>query len=263
MDQHCMDSEFSLVVISFPNSARRDRIRANLDPLSIPWTFFDARREPRGDVPPYNSTESVRFWGRGLSKSEIGCAASHIDILIELAKSQQEKWLLVIEDDVALDPGFDYRMLVELCKTSGIGYLRLYARHLARSRHVTWLGQRELIRFKKAPMGTQAYLISSQKARSFVQTVGTISRPIDWEMDRFWANGLHTYALFPFPCLELASGSSVNKQAEFDTGPSAYDRVVWFIWKSKEALRRLLANMYLRYRDAEVRRTFKQRQLEF
>ena len=104
-------------------------------------------------------------------------------------------------------------------------------------------------------MGTQAYLISSQNARSFVEVVRTISRPIDWEMDRFWANGLHNYALFPFPCLELTSGSSVKKQAELGSGPTVYDRAVWFIWKSKEAIRRFLANLYLRHRDAEVRRT--------
>jgi GR25 family glycosyltransferase involved in LPS biosynthesis len=258
-----MESALSLVVISFPDSARRDRIRANLEPLSIPWEFFDARREPRDDQPHYNSTESVRFWGRGLSKSEIGCAASHLDILMELAKSRHEKWLLVIEDDVALDPSFDYKALVHLCKTSSIGYLRLYARHVARSRHIVWLGQRELIRFKKAPMGTQAYLISSQQARSFVQTVRTISRPIDWEMDRFWANGLYNYALFPFPCLELGSGSSVRKQPELDTRPSAYDRIVWFFWKSKEALRRLLMNIYLRRQDAVVRKASKQGKFEF
>jgi GR25 family glycosyltransferase involved in LPS biosynthesis len=112
-------------------------------------------------------------------------------------------------------------------------------------------------------MGTQAYLISSQKARSFLETVRTISRPIDWEMDRFWANGLYNYALFPFPCLELGSSSSVNKQSEFDKRPSVYDRVVWFFWKSKEALRRLLTNIYLLGQDAVVRKTSKQGKFEF
>jgi GR25 family glycosyltransferase involved in LPS biosynthesis len=258
-----MDSELSVVVISLPNSVRREHVRTYLDPLSIPWTFFDARREPRNHLPPYSNTESVRFWGRSLSKSEIGCAASHIDILTELAQSQQEKWLLVIEDDVALDPGFNYRALVDLCKTSGIGYLRLYARHQARSRHVIWLGQRELVRFKKAPMGSQAYLISSRKARCFVDTVRTISRPIDWELDRFWQNGLHTYALFPFPCIELTTVSSITKQAELGTRPSAYDRAVWFFWKSKEAIRRLAMNMYLRHQDARIRSIFKAKPLEF
>ncbi len=258
-----MESELSLVVISFPDSVRRERIRTNLAPLSIPWRFFDALREPRDDRPRYNNTESVRFWGRGLSKSEIGCAASHLNILTELADLRQESWLLVVEDDVFLDPGFDYRALVRLCKTSGIGYLRLYARHAARSRHIVWLGQRELIRFKKAPMGTQAYLISSQKARSFVRTVGTISRPIDWEMDRFWENGLYSYALFPFPCLEMGASSSVNKQSESDKRPSLYDRVVWFFWKSKEALRRLLMNIYLLRQDAVVRKTSERGKFEF
>ncbi|HMF52604.1 MAG TPA: glycosyltransferase family 25 protein [Candidatus Saccharimonadales bacterium] len=249
-----MNSDLSIVVISFPGSARRERVSSNLNSLSIPWTFFDAHREPKNNLPQYNEVNSVRFWGRGLSKSEIGCAASHIDIIAEMAKSQDEKWILVVEDDVVLDPGFDYRALVDICKIGGIGYLRLHARHLARSRHVMWLGQRELVRFKKAPMGTQAYLISSSKARSFVNQVKTIDRPIDWEMDRFWANGLHNYALFPFPCLELVLTSSIKKEPESSKKRTAYDKAVWFAWKSKESLCRSLMDIYLRYQDRNIRR---------
>lgn len=258
-----MNSGLNVIVISFPDSPRRERVGANLNALGLPWQYFDALREPPQHLPQYDEAESVRFWGRALSRSEIGCAASHIAVLHEIASCHEDTWTLVIEDDVALDAGFNYRALVELCRVGRIGYLRLYARHLARLRNVAWLGQRELIRFERAPMGTQAYLICSSKAKSFVQSLRSVSRPIDWEMDCFWNNDLANYAVFPFPCIELATGSSIKKQPEFAKAPSWIDRMVWFVWKSKEAFRRLLANLRLRWQDRAIRHAFEQRPLEF
>ncbi|MBR1170996.1 glycosyltransferase family 25 protein [Bradyrhizobium liaoningense] len=258
-----MNSDLNVIVISFPDSPRRERASANLDALGLPWRYFDALREPPAHLPQYNEEASVRLWGRGLSRSEIGCAASHIAVLEILARSSEETWTLVIEDDVALDTGFPYRALVELCRVAQIGYLRLYARHLPNLRNVLWLGQRELIRFERAPMGTQAYLINTSKARSFIRSVRTIDRPIDWEMDRFWHNGLVNYALFPFPCIELTTGSSIKKQAEWTKIPSAIDRAIWVAWKSKEAIRRLMANLRLRWQDRTIRAAFEQQRFEF
>ncbi|MGY3238629.1 MULTISPECIES: glycosyltransferase family 25 protein [unclassified Bradyrhizobium] len=258
-----MTPELNVVVISFPDSPRRERASANLNALGLPWRYFDALREPPAHLPQYDEAASLQLWGRALSRSEIGCAASHIAVLETLATSPQETWTLVIEDDVALDTGFRYRALAELCRVAQIGYLRLYARHLPSLRNVLWLGQRELIRFERAPMGTQAYLIDTTSARSFIRSFRTINRPIDWEMDRFWHNGLANYALFPFPCIELTTGSSIKKQAEWTKIPSAIDRAIWIAWKSKEAIRRLVANLRLRRQDRTIRAAFEQQPLEF
>ena len=247
-----MNHSLSIIVISLAGSGRRDRISSNLEALNVPWSFFDALRKPAAELPQYSEAESIRFLGRGLSKGEIGCAASHMKVLATLATSQRNSWALVVEDDVLLDTGFDYRSLVEICETAGIGYLRLYARHSAQSRHVVWLGQRELIRFKYAPMGTQAYLISSTAARRFIDSVQTICRPVDWEMDRFWANGLHNYALFPFPCFELTLELSIAKAAELTCAPTMIDKIRWFIWKSSEYVRRWRKNTQLRRFDKHI-----------
>jgi GR25 family glycosyltransferase involved in LPS biosynthesis len=133
-----MSPNFSIVVISLADSVRRERVSPNLDSLGISWSFFEALREPATGLPQYSEAESLRFWGRGLSKAEIGCAASHMSVMAEIARSGSASWTLVVEDDVVLDPSFDYRALVSMCETAGIGYLRLYARHLARSRHVAY-----------------------------------------------------------------------------------------------------------------------------
>ncbi|MET4322943.1 glycosyltransferase family 25 protein [Bradyrhizobium sp. RT5a] len=258
-----MNSDVKVIVISLPDSPRRERMGANLNALGLPWRYFDALRHPPAHLPQYDEARSIRYWGRTLSGSEIGCAASHLAVLSQLATSSEETWTLVIEDDVALDAGFNYNALLSLCRIGQIGYLRLYARHLPCLRNVTWLGQRQLIRFEKAPMGTQAYLISSSKARSFVGSITAICRPIDWEMDRFWHNNLANYALFPFPCIELTTASSIRKQAEADRQPSALDKVAWVAWKSREAVRRFVTNVYLRQRDRTIRRALMKGPLEF
>ena len=257
-----MNSDLTVTVISFLDSPRRERVEANLKQLGLPWKYFDAIREPPQQLPQYDESQSVRFWGRALSRSEVGCAASHITVLDQIAAAE-DGWSLVIEDDVALDPGFNFNKLVDLCRTAEIGFLRLYARHMPRLRNVTWLGQRELIRFEKAPMGTQAYLVSNLTARSFIDSINTIARPIDWEMDRFWHNQLSNYALFPFPCIELTTASSIKKQAEAGKMPSTLDKTVWFGWKSKEAIRRAAANRQLRRKDRMIREAFERRPLEF
>jgi GR25 family glycosyltransferase involved in LPS biosynthesis len=258
-----MNCDLSIVVISLADSVRRNRVSGNLNSLRIPWTFFDALREPAANLPQYSVAGALRFWGRGLSRSEIGCAASHMNVIADIAKLQGGSWTLVLEDDVILDPDFDYRALVSVCEIAGIGYLRLHARHLARSKHVTWLGHRELIRFERAPMGTQAYLISSSGARGFIDEVRTIDRPIDWEMDRFWANGLCNYALFPFPCFELALPSSIRNASDMPEEPTIFDRIAWFAWKSKEYIRRFFKNIYLRQRDRRIRRLFANGEIKF
>ncbi|WFU39388.1 glycosyltransferase family 25 protein [Bradyrhizobium sp. CB82] len=249
-----MSGNLRIVAISLAGSHRRERAGANLDALGIPWTFFDALRVPAEGLPQYDEALAIRFWGRGLSRAEIGCAASHMSILAQLAASDaNESWALVMEDDVVLDDGFSFRSLPDICKAAEIGYLRLYGRHMAPCKHVAWLDQRELVRFERAPMGTQAYLISSRAARRFIDSVTTIHRPVDWEMDRFWANGLYNYALFPFPCLELALPSSIAKAAESVRAPTAIDRAVWFAWKSKEYVLRLSENIRLRQSDKRIR----------
>lgn len=249
-----MGSNLRIVAISLVGSQRRERASANLDALNIPWSFLDALRVPAKGLPQYDEASAVRFWGRGLSKAEIGCAASHMRVMAQLAASDaDDSWTLVVEDDVVLDAGFSFRSLPGICKAAEIGYLRLYGRHMAPCKHVAWLDQRELVRFKRAPMGTQAYLVSNRAARRFIDSVTTINRPVDWEMDRFWANGLYNYALFPFPCIELTMPSSIAKAADSACAPTAIDRTAWFAWKSKEYVLRLSENIRLRRSDRRIR----------
>ncbi|MFK4505571.1 glycosyltransferase family 25 protein [Bradyrhizobium daqingense] len=107
-----MGSPLRIVAISLAGSVRRERASANLESLEIPWTFFDALRVPAKGLPQYDEALAIRLWGRGLSRAEIGCAASHMSVMAQVAASDADNsWTLVIEDDVILDAGFSFQFL--------------------------------------------------------------------------------------------------------------------------------------------------------
>lgn len=244
-----------VVVISLADSPRRERITRQLATAQMQWSFFDALRNLQVGQPGYEESRALRYWGRPLTPSEIGCAASHIAVLEAVSQRSEGEWTVVMEDDVFLDPAFDVARAAKFCKLAGIGYLRFYAKHLASPVHVAWLGRRELVRFKRAPMGTQAYLVSPKAARQFLRSLRFVDRPIDWEMDRFWANGLLNYAICPFPCIELNVGSSVSKRPS-GASPGVADRLVWVAWKLYQRTLRTLHNLCLRRNDASIRRSY-------
>jgi GR25 family glycosyltransferase involved in LPS biosynthesis len=248
-----MPAPLQIVVISLAGSSRRPRMREAMEALGLPWRFFDACTG--AGAQPYDPERSLRIWGRPMTSGEVGCAASHLAVIQQAAGDAEPGWTLVIEDDVALDPLFDIRAATALCEDLGLDYLRLYARFLAPSRTLAWLGQRQLVRFLRSPMGSQAYLISRRGAARASLRMSRIERPVDWELDRFWHNGLDNYALFPFPLIERLSPSTVSK---FPAGPetraSPYQRLYRLAYRTWEYVRRDLANLRLRARDAALKR---------
>ncbi len=93
-------------------------------------------------------------------------------------------------------------LLPELLRSLDIHYLKLFSRFITRFRYLGRIGARGLYRFVVPPYGTQAYVVSKSGARTLVNALCRIERPVDDEMDRYWINGLPTYALFPYPALE-------------------------------------------------------------
>lgn len=248
-----VDTTVSILVISLSGSPRRSTVARSLSESCLPWCFFDGRRSAGGDIAEYRPDVARRLWGRGLSQGEVGCFASHLAALATFARDGAENaWLLVMEDDVVLDLGFDFAAAARVAQEAGIDYLRLYGRFLMRFRHVAWFLDRQIVRFRGRPLGTQAYLISRAGARAFVASVEGIERPVDHEIDRYWANGLGCYAIYPHPAIEMTSPSSVKK-VDLDGASSAVDRGRLFGWRVVERLRRERRDWALRRTDARLR----------
>lgn len=180
--------------------------RADLD-----WTFFDAFGAI-GDCPLEScERKQISRFGRPLTSAEIGCFKSHYKILHTHARQDKEEWMLVLEDDVWIDPSFDIQDVIGFCNTNKIDYCRLFAKSYKPARVIGWIsGFRQIIRFKTDPYGAQAYIINISGAKKVLDGLTGIFMPIDDEFGRFWRHGLAPISVFPFPVVERATLSQIN-----------------------------------------------------
>ena len=252
MGECCME----LVAISLQTAVeRRSKLRARLAPLGLAWSIRDASTEPPPDL-PYHSRSAMIDTGRNLGASELGCFASHYLALRDFVRSSKSTHLMVIEDDVLLDPGFAFDGLPGLMSSAGIEYLRLYSRFLPRHRILAGLGSRLLVRFETPAYGTQAYVVSRHGAGRLIGFINRISRPIDDEFDRFWRHGLPGYALFPYPVLELESPTTVPKPPPGIGPRTLWLRALHYWTRVGEKLAKEASNVRLRLgSDRSIRRT--------
>jgi glycosyl transferase family 25 len=239
------------VISVLSRNDRRQHIASHLRDWNLRWEFFDALT---GDHPRYvyDEDRAKLVRGRPLSRGERGCFGSHVACMIDFIENSSDDFLLVIEDDVILDTNFDYEFIVGWMRKLKIDYLRLYSRYAFRARYILEIGQRQLIRFKYGPYGTQAYMISRSGAAQFLSSVSRCERPIDDELDRFWHHHLPPYAIFPYPVLEIETASTVGRI----TNPILETSFSHGIVKRFETVRRRIANVFLRARDRTMRRAY-------
>ncbi len=205
----------ALRIVSLSDAAaRRARIAADLAKFPLPWAFADAcRADTPADAEPDAAAQMGRF-GRRLSPGEVGCFKSHLTVLSAFDDDPSLDWLLVIEDDVWLDPDLDYPALAAEAEAAGIGLLRLFTRTWVPGCPVGRFGPRQLLYLSTEPYGTQAYLISRDAAARFRAHVRAIVRPVDDELGRFWEHGLEIFALFPSPAVEREGPSTLEAARE-------------------------------------------------
>lgn len=190
---------------------RRDLVTQNLNSRSdLDWAFYDAR-EPDDGLPslPASPQRQATHFGRSLSNGELACYQSHYDVIKE--HSTASGWMLIMEDDVWLDPDFDLDPVIEFAEQRKIHHIKLFAFNHKPARAIgTVQNRRKILRFLSEPYGAQAYLINAQGAKQLVDSVSEILRPIDAELGRFWDHGLWPLVVFPFPCLERTVPSSLE-----------------------------------------------------
>lgn len=206
------------VVISLPNAIdRRRQIEKNLsENAGIKWTFTDGLRSDSDKIDlDISIVEQMRHFGRPLSASEIGCFKSHMLAMRNFLASGTTRWLLVLEDDILMDPNFDLDELLLFIEARGINYIRLYAKRYKAAEVIGNLsGFRQVIRFWTDPYGAQAYLISARGAEMFNSYIDCIKLPIDDELGRFWRHTLDPYCVFPFPIIERSVPSYISNDRD-------------------------------------------------
>lgn len=249
------EKQFALeiAVISLASSTeRRKLVCERMKQCPVPWRIHDASNGEDNPL-PYDPDRAMITYGARLTPNEIGCCVSHYRCIREFAFSESRfNYMLVLEDDVWVDFGFNFAGLPRVMSRLGMEYLKLYSRQIAGTIFLGRFGHRSFFRFTRPQWGNQAFVVSREGARRFVAAIPRIDRMIDDEMDRYWVNGLPTYALYPYPVVELNSPSTVPKGTAAGEKLSPKQKVLRILFRLQTKLRRTYANRLLRSRDRKI-----------
>lgn len=236
------DPPIAVRVVSLAGSPRRVGMAAQLGCVpGLDWAFFDACET----LPPglrHDPAATRSAIGRDLTRGELGCYASHWSLWTWVGTRPSGTILIVLEDDLLIDPGFFANLPQFAASLPRIPYLRLHAKAPAAARVIGRVAGRHLVRYRGMAFGTQAYLVRQPAAARFAARLAVIDRPVDDAMDRYWASGVPSHGVFPFPVLELAGPSTIEaaRRAPPGSGVAGQRRRV------TEALRRTAANFRLK-----------------
>ena len=240
-----MGQTLAIRCISLAGSDRRPRMAAQLDAAGLDWAFFDACTAPPHDL-PYLPDRALAVHGRELTPGELGCFASHWALWKLVAAEDGPDLLLVLEDDLLLDPVFFSRLDAVAAAARRFGYLRLYAKVPAGMRLETSFLDRHVARFSGRAYGTQAYLIDRASAQRWLSSIPAIVRPVDDEMDRYWQHGIPIRSVFPAPVIEVNYGSTIEAKRRASAPLGRAQRMRWQGVKLGEKARRHLADLAAR-----------------
>ncbi len=231
-------------VISLRGSPRRSGMAAQLDAIAgLDWAFFDACEALPAEL-AHDPAATRRTIRRDLTRGEIGCFASHAGVWRDLAGQPADAALVVLEDDLLIDAGFFAGLDALAAAIPHIDYLRLHAKAPAPARVIGRVAGRHLVRYRGMAFGTQAYFLRQPAAARLAASITTITRPVDDELDRYWAHRITSLGVFPFPVLELA-GPSTIESARRGLPPAGWREPGYHARRAVESLRRRAANLRL------------------
>ena len=178
---------------------------------------------------------------RTLTPGEIGCFASHAALWQELAGGEAEA-MVVLEDDLLIDPGFFAGLPLVAAALAAHPFVRLHAKAPVAARVIGRVAGRHVVRYRGIAFGTQGYILRREGARRWLGSIRSIVRPVDDEIDRFWAHGVPNIGLHPFPVMEVGGPSTIEGERR-DLPPPRWHEFGWQARRAVESARRRLANL--------------------
>lgn len=241
-----MSLRFKTFVINLDRSPQRlKEIKAQLNKLGIEFerfSAFDGKYASDETLSKYYSAELNRKkYYTPLSKTEIACYISHLKVC-EKVVSENLDYAIILEDDLILSDGF--RLIpsaIEAIKFKW-NYIKLIAPFKAKKitakipivfnyqtpyHTEKWECESiyndtgkidlpylfELVRWRKPPIGAQAYAITKGGAKEFIEKRSTFFRPIDVDLQFTWENNLNIIGLRPFFCRISDAESDIGKRS--------------------------------------------------
>jgi len=228
-------------VISLPGSPRRSLMTRQLEEVAdLDWRFFDAGRSAPATI-PYDPTAARRAIRRELTPGELGCYGSHYAVWQAIAAGDDAA-AVVLEDDLLIDPGFFANLPSVVEELAEHPFVRLYAKAPTSARIIGRAAGRHVVRYRGAAIGAQGYILRREGARRWLESITAVVRPVDDEMERYWAHGIANIGLHPFPILERVSPSTIE-DARRGIAPPRWHEFGWQWRRALESGRRRLANL--------------------
>ncbi len=218
-------SQVPVFVINLPRDA--DRLRAMTAQLRRLRLDFErvagvVGRElsPAEQAAIYDAARNRREFHLGLVAGEIGCYASHLKVWQQVV-DRGIACALVLEDDVALGDALPATLAAvaalpprwDMIKLIGRARERPWQRRpLVRERVLTI----DLIRYRRVPSLTGAYLVSADGARRLLAARRSFARPVDTDIRHWWECGLRLFGAYPYPVRNGSSAaqSSIGRREE-------------------------------------------------
>jgi glycosyl transferase family 25 len=257
-------------ILTMKSAEKRQRqMSRNLETASgiasASWSFFYAL-SPEAAGLQYDERHTFEEYGRTLSPAELSCFASHYKIIEDFVLEGAAEYLFVLEDDVFLDPCFNFDLLPEFMSAIGVDYLRLYSRDLSPANLLNYSGRTQIYRFTWPCGGTQAYIFSRNGAEKFLNARASdrrIARPIDVELDRYWTTGNAIVALYPYPVMEMFEGTLIHTNDQMAIrrdrqtvlqarAPSTLQKIKLIFQKNQLKMRRRIAEIQFRKTDVKT-----------
>lgn len=224
-----MDAFPPVFVINLEQSAdRRADMAKRLNPLRVSYTFFKAVNGHALDIdtlPDYDKMRRRLYFGRDLSKGEIGCLLSHRAVYQHMVDNNIER-AIVLEDDVHIDPGFPQvvrDILQSPVKWDVIRFLayekvQKIGRDIFTLPTLTGEGKPHVLaRIPTTSGGAYGYMLTQHAAREFLRHMQKNALPVDILHGYVWRTGLETFILRPSPV-------AADLENESTIGLSRYDK---------------------------------------
>lgn len=147
----------------------------------------------------YGAELNRRQYHKPLRPGEIGCYASHLALWQGLVASGARA-LAVFEDDVLIDPQLPQVLAAIERLPFGWDMVKLYGRtreHMLAEAPL--LPGTRLLRYRRVPSHTCAYVISREGARKLLASRQPFGRPVDIDLRHWWENDLAIFGLQPYP----------------------------------------------------------------
>lgn len=172
---------------------RREHMEELCNQYNLQYQFTDAIYGKNLDKDTiskiYNKEESIRKFGRELTKGELACVLSHINIYKHIVENDISK-AFIFEDDIQIEKDFP-TLMQSINKFPNDWELVLFGYHRGSSRkdkeaksytrckkNITT--KHKLVRFAEIATGAHGYLINLRGAKKLIDELSTIKMPMDY-----------------------------------------------------------------------------------